>query len=162
MTEIPISTFFYEYRGERYELHSGGKDYARVTVDGTPTPERFPEALEFGTGPRSPWVMLPRSVFDVGYRQTVRGRWHGAPVSVVSVVRRGPDRGLITVSYDGADPSEAETRVLGEPVHGLGGRRPRGRDRGHHRRDHAAGAPHGLTRTGGPRRGRRPVLVSPP
>lgn len=109
MTEIPISTFFYEYRGERYELHSGGKDYARVTVDGAPTPERFPEALEFGTDPRSPWVMLPRSVFDVGYRQTVRGRWHGAPVSVVSVVRRGPDRGLITVIYDGADPSEAET-----------------------------------------------------
>jgi hypothetical protein len=107
MTEIPTDAAFYEYRGQRYRFHSGGKGYARVEVEGVPTLERFPEALEFSADPTEPWVMLPESVFDVLYRQTVRGRWHGAPVTVVSVVKHGLRRGLVTVNYDGVFPDEA-------------------------------------------------------
>jgi len=107
MTDIPTDAEFYEYRGQRYRLHSGGRDYARIEVDGVPTLERFPEALELSTDPNHPWVMLPRSVFDALYHQTARGRWHGAPVSIVSVVRHGVKRGLVTVTYDGSQPDEA-------------------------------------------------------
>lgn len=107
MTDIPTRAAFYEYRGERYRFRSGGKDYARIEVEGVPTLERFPEALEFSADPSDPWVMLPRSVFDALYKQIVCGRWHGAPVDVGSVVRSGPNRGLINIYYDGDFPHEA-------------------------------------------------------
>lgn len=107
MTTIPTSASFLEYRGKRYRHHSGGRDYVRVEVEGAPTLERFPEALEFSADPADPWVMLPRSVFDAVYRQTVRGRWHGAPVEVGSAVPSGLKRGKVTVYYDGVLPDEA-------------------------------------------------------
>lgn len=107
MAEIPTNATFYEYRGERLQRRSGGGDYQRVAVEGDLTLERFPDALEFSADPEDPWVMLPNRVLETGYRQTVSGRWHGAPVSVVSMVRRGLRRGLVNVEYEGNRPDEA-------------------------------------------------------
>ena len=44
---------------------------------------------------------------DCRRRQAVYGRWHGVPVSVDSVVRRGLRRGLVNIAYAGNLPHEA-------------------------------------------------------
>ena len=105
--EIPTCETFYEYRGERFRRHSGGDRYQRVWVDGSLTQERFPDALEFSSNPDEPWVMLPLDALDAGFEQVVLGRWHGAPVTVVSEIRRGLSRGLVRIEYAGNRPDEA-------------------------------------------------------
>ncbi|MBD3942202.1 hypothetical protein IF188_10895 [Microbacterium sp. NEAU-LLC] len=107
MTEIQTFATFLEYRGGRLRYRSGGDTWVRVDVDGEPTLERFPDALEMGSDPGDPWVMLPKSVFDAVYRREVFGRWNGVRVAVESIVRRGLRRGSAVIRYEGILPAEA-------------------------------------------------------
>jgi hypothetical protein len=107
MTEIATFARFLEYRGQKLRFRSGGDTWARVQVDGELTLDRFPEALEFSTDVNDPWVMLPKTAFDATYRQEVFGIWRGVRVAVESVVKRGLDRGLVNISYEGSLPEEA-------------------------------------------------------
>ena len=107
MSDIPVSETQYEYRGRRYSYHSGGEGFVRVNVVGTPTQEQFPDALELHDDPREPWVKLPFSAPSAYFSQKVTGTWHGVPVTVGERVRRGLDRGMIIVRYNGREPDEA-------------------------------------------------------
>ena len=53
--------------------------------------------------------MLPAASLDARYSQLVTGRWHGAPVTVGPIQKRGLDRGLVRVSYSGNLPDEARS-----------------------------------------------------
>ncbi|MEZ3162028.1 hypothetical protein AB1K54_16045 [Microbacterium sp. BWT-B31] len=107
MADIPTFATFLEYKGHKLRFRSGGDTWARVQVDGEPTLERFPEALEFSSDPNEPWVMLPKTAFDASFRQEVFGRWHGVRVALESVIAHGLRRGLVRISYEGNRPDEA-------------------------------------------------------
>jgi hypothetical protein len=107
MDEIPTSQEFYDYRGERFRLQSAEDDAVFLWVDGDPTVERFPDALEFGADRGEPWVMLPRNVLGSMYEQKAYGRWRGVPVAVVSTIKLGSDRGKVVLNYAGTRPGEA-------------------------------------------------------
>ena len=107
MAEFELPATFLEYKGTRLRFRSGGGTWQRVDVDEPLTLERFPEALEFSSDPDDPWVMLPTSAFDARYKRTVSGRWHGAPISVGAMIKRGLNRGLVTIYYEGDSPDEA-------------------------------------------------------
>jgi hypothetical protein len=107
MAEIETPARFFEYKGERLKYHSGGGTWKRVVASGDLDLEHFPEALEFSSDPADPWVMLPNTAFDALYVRTVSGRWHGVPVEVESVVKRGLSKGQLEIAYTGTQPDEA-------------------------------------------------------
>lgn len=107
MSEIPVSETQYDYRGRRYSYHSGGDDFVRVNVESGPTRDEFPDALELHDDPREPWVKLPFSALSAYFSQEVTGTWHGVPVSVGPRVKRGLERGMVTVWYEGTEPDAA-------------------------------------------------------
>jgi len=107
MADFDPPARFFEYKGQRLKYHSGGGTWKRVEAEGELNLQRFPEALEFSSDPTDPWVMLPNSVFDVLYVRTVSGRWHGVPVQVEAVVKRGLTKGQVDIAYTGVRPDEA-------------------------------------------------------
>ena len=107
MTDVETPARFFEYKGRRLKYHSGGGTWKRVEAPGDLTLEQFPEALEFSSDPADPWVMLPNAVFDALYVRTVSGRWHGVPVEVESVIKRGLSKGQVEIAYTGTQPDEA-------------------------------------------------------
>lgn len=107
MDGFEASATFLEYKGDKLRVHSFGGSYVRVEVAPPLTLDRFPEALEFSSDADDAWVMLPMSVFDTRHEQTVNGRWRGVAVAVDSVVKRGLNRGLARIQYEGTHPDEA-------------------------------------------------------
>lgn len=107
MTKVPITETLLEYRGERYPLHSGGDGYVRLRTDGSPSHEKFPDAIEFNDDPHDPWVRLPRSAVSARYAQKVTATWHGVPVIIGERVRRGLSRGMVAIRYAGVEPATA-------------------------------------------------------
>lgn len=109
---LPVSETLFEYRGKRYPWHSGGDDYLRLQTDHTPTAADFPDATEINADPHDPWVKLPRRAVTARFAQEVSGTWHGVPVHVGSRVKRGLERGMVTVWYAGKEPDAAVSAGL--------------------------------------------------
>lgn len=104
---IPVTGTLLEYRGQRYPLHSGGDDFVRLATPAPPRHADFPDALEVNDDPLDPWVKLSRNTLTARFSQVVTGTWHGVPVKVGERVRRGLNRGMIIVRYNGREPAEA-------------------------------------------------------
>jgi hypothetical protein len=114
---LPSSGSYYGYRGEILPLVTFAKEWVGLPLVGGV--ERFPDAIEVHTGPGEAWVKIPRSALDGAYRRRVLGRWNGVLIDVGSVVRRGPNRGRVSVSYAGADPEEAVAAgLMGDQYNG--------------------------------------------
>lgn len=104
---IPVTGTLLEYRGQRYSLHSGGDGFVRLATATPPRNEDFPDALEVSDDPLDPWVKLSPHTLTARFSQVVTGTWHGVPVKVGERVRRGLNRGMIIVRYNGREPAEA-------------------------------------------------------
>ncbi|WP_395638158.1 hypothetical protein [Pseudolysinimonas sp.] len=114
---VPSSGSYYGYRGEIFPLVTFAKEWVGLPLVGDA--ERFPDAIEVHAGPGEAWVKIPRSALDGAYRRRVQGRWNGVLIDVGSVVRGGPDRGRVSVSYAGADPAEAiAAGLMGDQYNG--------------------------------------------
>jgi hypothetical protein len=108
VADIPTGGSYYGYRGQTYPAVAVAADWVGLPLDGDGTPtERFPDAIEFVTGASGPWAKVPRDALDAAYTRHVHARWRDVPVAVGSIVRRGPTRGLVVISYEGSDPAEA-------------------------------------------------------
>ena len=104
---IPVTGTLLEYRGQRYPLHSGGDGFVRLATPTPPRREDFPDAFEVNDDPLDPWVKLSPDALTARFSQVVTGTWHGVAVKVGERVRRGSNRGMIIVRYDGRNPEEA-------------------------------------------------------
>jgi hypothetical protein len=114
---VPSSGSYYGYRGEVFLGVAFGDEWVGLPLVGDA--QRFPDAIEVHPGPGEAWVKVPRSALDGAYRRHVQGRWNGVLVGVGRVVRGGPNRGLVSVSYEGADPAEAiAAGLIGDQYNG--------------------------------------------